>query len=67
VQAASSFNPFRDFTGARARGCYTCEHWQGAFVAGNLACERDRPWRHVPSLPAWGCAHWMRATGADDE
>ena len=66
VQPALSFNPYRGYDGARARGCYTCEHWKGAFYSAHLLCERDLPFRYVPSIPLQGCVFWMRATGADD-
>jgi hypothetical protein len=61
------FKPDVTHVGARARGCYTCMHWRGEFLSGNLLCERDLPWRYVPCIPALGCVHWMRATGSDDE
>ena len=67
VQPALSFNPYRNYEGARARGCHTCAHWHGRFIASHILCERDHPWRYVPSIPLYGCVYWLRATGSDDE
>jgi len=60
------FTPFRPPDPARARGCWTCQHFEGRFFGGHVLCERDGG-RRVIGQPAAGCALWMRATGADDE
>lgn len=65
--AALHFNPHEDHYGARVRGCFTCEHFQGNFYGGRMVCDRNRPWRYIPGQPEAGCAFWMRAIGADDE
>src|SRR5262245_51104739 len=61
-----TFSPWVDHKGARALGCFTCEHWLGEFAgdSGQSVCRRDDPWLHVPGTARNSCAFWMRATGA---
>jgi hypothetical protein len=49
-----------------ANSCRKCEHWGGDIAAGHHAyCVRgDR--LQVTARAEFGCAFWVRATGADD-
>jgi len=60
------FRPHIDAEGARARGCLTCSHFLGRFLAGHLVCEH-REGVQVIGRPELGCAYWEREPGADDE
>ena len=60
------FSPFRPADPARARGCLTCQHFQGQFYAEHLLCQRDGG-RYVVGVPAMGCAFWEREPRSDDE
>ena len=60
------FSPFQPTDPARARGCWTCTHFNGGLFCGHLPCERDGG-RQVIGVPAMGCAFWEREPGADDE
>jgi hypothetical protein len=63
----SYFTPFRSTDPARARGCWTCTHFQGQFYCGHVLCERESRWPRVVGVPLMGCAFWEREPGADDE
>lgn len=62
----ASFQPYRGYTGARARGCFTCQHFRGQYFCDHLVCEH-RGGTHVIGRPLMGCAYWEREPGADDE
>jgi len=66
MDTLSYFNPFRAESPARARGCYTCTHFQGQFFCEHVLCQRNGG-RSVVGVPAQGCAYWQREPGADDE
>ena len=60
------FQPMPHYEGARARGCFTCAHFHGRFLATHLVCEhRGATW--VMGQPQNGCAFWQREPGSDDE
>ena len=63
---ALQFSPYRESTPARARGCFTCTHFQGRFLAAHLVCEH-RGGVQVIGSPKMGCAFWLREPGADDD
>ena len=59
------FTPHALAIGARERGCLTCEHFRGEFLADHVVCEQqDKP--RVIGDARIGCAFWLRAIGADD-
>jgi hypothetical protein len=59
------FTPHALAVGARERGCLTCEHFHGESSGSHVVCrQREKP--SVIGDPRLGCAHWMRAIGADD-
>lgn len=60
------FSPHVLATGARARGCFTCAHFDGEFFCGHVVC-RSRVKQQVIGRPELGCAYWMRAIGSDDD
>ena len=64
-----TFSLWVEHRGARAHGCYTCEHWWGEFTKGShhVICHQHHPWLHVPGVAKNGCVYWMRATGGDDQ
>jgi len=35
------FTPWPIRTGARAKGCFTCEHFHGDLSGGHVVCRRD--------------------------
>ncbi len=60
------FDPWPTHTGARAKGCFTCEHFHGELSGGHVVCRKGtRPL--VVGVPIEGCAYWCRAIGSDDE
>lgn len=60
------FSPHALRVGARERGCFTCEHFEGEFSADHVVCrEHERP--RVIGDARMGCAFWMRAIGSDDD
>ena len=62
---ASYFSPHTLLVGARERGCFTCEHFQGEFSADHVVCQQmEKP--RVIGDARMGCAFWMRAIGSDD-
>ena len=65
AHAPARFSPHTLLVGARERGCFTCEHFQGRFWGENVVCQQDvRP--RVIGIARMGCAFWMRAIGSDD-
>jgi hypothetical protein len=62
----SFFTPWPIRTGARAKGCFTCEHFHGDLSGGHVVCRRGARTTLI-GIPVEGCAYWSRATGADDE
>jgi hypothetical protein len=60
------FQPMPQYEGARARGCFTCTHFQGRYSSGHVVCEH-RGGTHVIGQPKIGCAYWEREPGSDDE
>jgi hypothetical protein len=60
------FSPFAAFTGARARGCFTCRYFEGRYFSLHVVCEH-RSLVPIVAVPKDGCAFWERAPGADDE
>lgn len=61
-----TFSPHLDYSGARARGCFTCEFFEGRFYADRVVCDRNKPFRYIPGEPSQGCAFWLRAISSDD-
>lgn len=59
------FTPHALAIGARARGCFACDHFKGEINADHLVCNQ-REKQQVIGRPNLGCAFWMRAVGADD-
>ena len=59
------FTPFTISTPARARGCFTCTHFQGRYLADHVVCERHGAIQ-VMGTPLNGCAFWEREPGSDD-
>jgi hypothetical protein len=48
--------------------CCACEHYGGPDSSGCYAvCLRYAPGIQIQISPQYGCAHWVRAIGADDE
>ena len=65
MASLSYFSPHSLAVGARARGCLTCEHFQGELFGSHVVCrQRDKP--SVIGDARIGCAWWVRAIGADD-
>jgi hypothetical protein len=60
------FTPHQPVSQARARGCFTCQHFHGGLMAGHVICEH-RGVVQVIESPRMGCAFWQREPGADDE
>lgn len=59
------FSPHALMTGARERGCFTCEHFQGEFYSDHVVCQQQARPRVIGDARI-GCAFWMRAVGSDD-
>ncbi len=59
------FVPMPVYEGARARGCFTCAHFNGRYLHEHMVCEQRGI--YIISRPLDGCAHWRREPGADDE
>lgn len=51
---------------ASPRPCWYCEHWGGWINQVNSRCERPGA-APIVGQPAYGCAYFVRAIGADDE
>lgn len=47
--------------------CWHCSSFQGRLYAGSAAACCLAPGLKVRSLPASGCAFWLREVGSDDE
>ena len=62
----NTFSPHTVATPSRAKGCFTCTHFHGRFLAEHLVCEHCGAIQIIGS-PKMGCAYWEREPGADDE
>jgi hypothetical protein len=60
------FSPHDLADGARARGCWTCSHFNGRFFGGHVV-SAHRGGVQVIGRPELGCCSWQREPGADDE
>ena len=66
MQIATYFQPYQLQTGARQRGCFTCENFHGQFFSAHVVFEhRGATW--VIGQPQNGCAYWQREPGSDDQ
>jgi len=63
---SNTFSPYALLPPTRARGCYSCTHFHGNFLAQHLVCEH-RCGTQVIGTPKNGCAFWEREPGADDQ
>jgi hypothetical protein len=70
------FDPYQQYEGARARGCFTCAHFQGEWSGHVLTDDtktgvypvcRYRGETLIVSYAERGCVHWQREPGSDDE
>ena len=66
MDLAEHFRPMPLYSGARARGCFACSHFNGRFYGGHVVCEH-RGAVQVIGTPLNGCAYWQREPGSDDE